>query len=178
MTISAITPEELRNLTVYYHFAETRFGSIVVASTGKGVCYLGFVDENVLPADLRRRFPTAVFIQQEDEFQNTAIAALAANSAEGVKCHLKCTAFQLEVWQELLKMKIGELTSYGELARKINCPKASRAVGTAVGSNPIALLIPCHRVIPASGAWGNYRWGKERKRSILEWEYQHADDAE
>lgn len=170
MTISAITPEELRNLTVYYHFAKTRFGRIVVASTGKGVCYLGFVDEDVLPADLRRRFPTAVFIQQEDEFQNTAIAALAANSAEGVKCHLKCTAFQLEVWQELLKTRVGELTTYGELARKINRPKASRAVGTAVGANPIAVLIPCHRVILSSGTLGNYRWGKERKTALIEWE--------
>ena len=171
MIIKKITPEELQNLTVNYSFAKSRFGNIAVASTAKGICYLGFTDEkDVVPEDLRRRFPKAKFVRKEDEFQKTALSAFAENNPKGVKFHLKGTDFQLDVWKELLKTRVGELTTYGVIARKINRPKAVRAVGTAVGSNPVAVLIPCHRVILSSGTWGNYFWGKELKTALIEWE--------
>ncbi|MDR1698627.1 MAG: methylated-DNA--[protein]-cysteine S-methyltransferase [Prevotellaceae bacterium] len=173
MLIEKITSQELQNLTVNYSFADSRFGNIIVASTGKGVCYLGFTEEkDVLPKDLKRRFPKVKFVQKEDECQKNAISAVAENSPKEVKLHLKCTDFQLKVFEELLKTRVGELTAYGEIARKINRPKASRAVGTAVGSNPVALLIPCHRVVLASGNLGNYRWGKERKTAMINFERQ------
>ena len=87
-----------------------------------------------------------------------------------IKLHLKGTAFQLKVWQSLLKIPMGQLTTYGELAKSIDHPKAARAVGTAIGSNPIAFLIPCHRVIQSTGAFGGYEWGQLRKTAMIAWE--------
>jgi len=168
MVIEKMTSEELNNLTINYSFADTLFGNIAVASTVKGICYLGFTDEkDVFPEDLKRRFPKAKFSKQEDEFQKNAVVAFSENNPKNLKFHLKGTDFQLEVWQELLKTKIGELTTYGDIAQKINRPKANRAVGTAVGSNPVSWLIPCHRVILSSGTWGNYFWGAELKTAMI-----------
>jgi AraC family transcriptional regulator of adaptative response/methylated-DNA-[protein]-cysteine methyltransferase len=87
-----------------------------------------------------------------------------------IKLHLKGTAFQLKVWETLLKIPFGQLTTYGTIATQLNKPNASRAVGTAVGSNPVAFLIPCHRVIQATGSLGGYMWGETRKTAIIGWE--------
>ncbi|MCG8579588.1 MAG: methylated-DNA--[protein]-cysteine S-methyltransferase, partial [Bacteroidales bacterium] len=87
-----------------------------------------------------------------------------------IKLHLKGTAFQLKVWDALLKIPAGELATYGDIAHSIDKPSAQRAVGTAIGSNPVAYLIPCHRVIRASGAIGGYRWGIVRKKAMIAWE--------
>lgn len=89
---------------------------------------------------------------------------------EKVKLHLNGTAFQLKVWKALLAIPVGQLTTYGELASKIGKPKAARAVGTAIGKNPMAYMVPCHRVVQSDGGLGGYRWGKKRKRKIIEWE--------
>ena len=87
-----------------------------------------------------------------------------------IKLHLKGTDFQLKVWETLLKIPMGELSTYGDIAKKIQNPNASRAVGTAIGSNPVAFLIPCHRVIQSSGNFGGYMWGNTRKTAIIGWE--------
>ncbi len=89
---------------------------------------------------------------------------------EQIKLHLNGTAFQLKVWQALLKIPLGDLTSYGAIAQKINRPTAARAVGSAIGHNPVAFLIPCHRVIQNSGNMGGYMWGTTRKSAIIGWE--------
>ncbi len=87
-----------------------------------------------------------------------------------IKLHLKCTDFQLKVWETLLKIPMGQLSTYGTIAHQIQKPNASRAVGTAIGSNPVAFLIPCHRVIQSSGTFGGYMWGNTRKTAIIGWE--------
>ena len=92
------------------------------------------------------------------------------HSPTQIRLHLKGTEFQLKVWQALLAIPSADLTSYGQLAQTSGSPKASRAVGTAIGNNPIAFLIPCHRVIQATGSFGGYRWGTTRKSAIIAWE--------
>ena len=87
-----------------------------------------------------------------------------------IKLHLKGTDFQLKVWETLLKIPMGKLTTYGTIATKIENPNASRAMGAAIGSNPVAFLIPCHRVIQSTGAFGGYMWGNTRKTAIIGWE--------
>ena len=93
-----------------------------------------------------------------------------------VKLHLKGSAFQLKVWETLLKIPMGKLTTYGAVAAKIESPKASRAVGTAIGENPVAYLIPCHRIIQSSGVLGGYHWGSTRKAAIIGWEAAKMDN--
>jgi AraC family transcriptional regulator of adaptative response/methylated-DNA-[protein]-cysteine methyltransferase len=87
-----------------------------------------------------------------------------------IKLHLKGTEFQLKVWETLLKIPMGQLSTYGNIAKQIDIPKAARAVGTAVGDNPVAFLIPCHRVIQSSGIFGGYHWGAIRKTAMIGWE--------
>ena len=109
--------------------------------------------------------------------QQRALALLTAqpNSIEQVKLHLKGSAFQLKVWESWLKIPAGQLASYADVAAQIDQPKAARAVGTAVAHNPVAFLIPCHRVIQASGVLGNYHWGTTRKTAMIGWESAQSD---
>jgi AraC family transcriptional regulator of adaptative response/methylated-DNA-[protein]-cysteine methyltransferase len=92
-----------------------------------------------------------------------------------IKLHLKGTPFQLKVWEALLKVPMGRLTTYGTIARQIALPTASRAVGTAIGDNPVAFLIPCHRIIQSTGLFGGYHWGSLRKTAIIGWEAAQTD---
>ena len=177
VNILRMTPEEIKNkgelLTVNYSFSESQFGQVLIASTHKGLCYMGFSDDEELAfQDLQRRFPKARFIQQSNEFHRRALNFLSLDSREKSKIdlHLNGTDFQFMVWEELLKIPMGRLTSYGEMAISIHKPKAARAIGTAIGSNPIAFIIPCHRVIQATGGIGGYMWGAKRKVEIIEWE--------
>ena len=121
---------------------------------------------------LKQRFPYAIYHHGTDEFQQGALLIFQKDwqQLDSVKLHLHGTAFQLKVWDSLLKIPKGRLASYGEIATAIGNPKASRAVGTAIGSNPVAFLIPCHRVIQASGNLGGYMWGTTRKSAIIGWE--------
>ena len=122
--------------------------------------------------DLTYRFPNANFTFSSDEKQQQALKIFQKDwrQLDQIKLHLKATQFQLKVWQVLLTIPSGSLTSYGNIAHKIQQPKAARAVGTAVAKNPVAFLIPCHRVIQASGALGEYMWGSTRKSAIIGWE--------
>ncbi|MCJ0830330.1 methylated-DNA--[protein]-cysteine S-methyltransferase [Acinetobacter sp. NIPH1876] len=175
--IEGMTPAEYKHggqsLTIHYQFAETLFGEVLIASTHKGICALSFV-ENRADAlqQLTAQFPQAVIIEQSDAFQHSALALFQKDQPQlaEIKLHLKGTEFQLKVWQSLLKIPMGQLSTYGELAKAIEHPKAARAVGTAIGSNPVAFLIPCHRVIQSTGAFGGYEWGTLRKTALIGWE--------
>lgn len=175
--IEGMTPGEYKNkgkkLAINYCFTECLFGQILVASTGKGICYMGFSDDKQMAfSELKKRFPKASFIQQTDEIQQNALQIYTQDwsKLDTIKLHLRGTDFQLKVWEALLKIPSGNLTTYGSIAKSIQQPNASRAVGTAIGNNPIAFLIPCHRVIRSTGVFGGYMWGKTRKTAIIGWE--------
>lgn len=121
---------------------------------------------------MESNFPNARFQQMTDLIQKNALGIFTQDwhKLSQIKLHLKGTDFQLKVWETLLKIPMGQLTSYGNIAVKIKSPNASRAVGTAIGSNPVAFLIPCHRVIQATGNVGSYMWGNTRKSAIIGWE--------
>lgn len=171
-----MTPGEYKNggeeLSIAYSFSTTPFGEIIIASTFKGVCYTAFIDsEEEGVNDMKKTFPQAKFIHSKrNDHEKVSSVFLGDEDISKIKLHLKGTDFQIKVWEALLKIPSGKLVSYGTIANTIQLPKASRAVGTAIGSNPVALLIPCHRVIQASGNFGNYMWGADRKASIIGWE--------
>jgi AraC family transcriptional regulator, regulatory protein of adaptative response / methylated-DNA-[protein]-cysteine methyltransferase len=175
--IEGMTPGEYRNggesLAINYSFAETLFGEVLVASTQKGVCYMAFADgENTAFDELCQAFPLAKYERRPDDIQQNALLFFRKewDDMKQVRLHLKGTEFQLKVWQSLLKIPMGRYTTYGQLANQLENPKASRAVGSAVGDNPVAFIIPCHRVIQSSGSFGQYHWGSERKKIMLGWE--------
>lgn len=177
INIEGMTPGEFKNggeqLEIYYSFAESPFGKLLVASTAKGLCHLFFEEsESRALTDLVQRFPNAKYQHTLDKFQQAALVIFQAdwNQLAQIKLHLKATAFQLKVWQALLTVPAGSLTTYGHIAKRLGNPKASRAVGTAIGSNPVAFIIPCHRVIQNTGKLGGYRWGNTRKSAIIGWE--------
>lgn len=162
-----------RNLTINYSFYDSHFGRIIIASTSKGVCHLAFADnENDALQDLYKSLPNANYNNITDPIHLNALQFLgnAVNKGDPIKLHLKGTEFQLKVWAALLRIPMGRITTYGHIAGNIGNPKASRAVGTAIGDNPVAYLIPCHRVMGSSGIIGEYHWGSTRKTAILEWE--------
>ncbi len=174
--IEGMTPGEYqqggRNLHIYYSHAETLFGNVLIASTEKGICHISFVQESPELSDLTSRFPAAILEQNTDLHQQEALKMFRDdwNDLDKIKLHLKGTPFQIKVWNALLQIPLGSLKSYLEIANEIGDPKASRAVGTAIGSNPIAYIIPCHRVITSSGNLGGYHWGIDRKSAIIGWE--------
>jgi len=177
VNIEGMTPAEYKNggknLEINYSFAESPFGNIIVASTQKGVCFMAFAeDETIGFVDLKNKFPNASFTRKLDLVQQNALFIFQNDWSKlsEIKLHLKGTDFQLKVWETLLKIPMGQLSTYGSIAQQIEKPNASRAVGTAIGSNPVAFLIPCHRVIQSSGIFGGYMWGNTRKTAIIGWE--------
>jgi AraC family transcriptional regulator of adaptative response/methylated-DNA-[protein]-cysteine methyltransferase len=177
ISIEGMTPAEYRDggagLTINYSFAESPFGNVLVASTAKGVCYMAFHDgEDPGLEELKRKFPNAVYVRKLDMLQQDALFIFQKDWSRlsEIKLHLKGTPFQLKVWEALLKIPMASLRTYGQLAGELSRPTASRAVGTAVGDNPVAFLIPCHRVIQSTGAIGQYHWGSNRKAAIIGWE--------
>ena len=175
--IEGMTPGKFKNggesLLINYSYAESPFGDMLVASTPKGICYMAFTDnEKEGLNDLQNHFPNASFKQRVDLMQQNALFIFSHDwrKLRQIKLHLKGTAFQLKVWETLLKIPLGKLSTYGCIAKKINNSNAARAVGTAIGSNPVAFLIPCHRVIQSTGNFGGYMWGATRKTAIIGWE--------
>lgn len=176
--IEGMTPGEYKNggesLQINYSFADTPFGAVIVASTDKGICHMAFADEGEEPAlaRLKSMFPNARYHQRVDMIQQNALFVFSQDWSrlDEIKLHLKGTDFQIKVWETLLKVPPGGLTTYADLARKAGHTGASRATGTAVGNNPVAFLIPCHRVIKATGEIGEYHWGSIRKNAIIGWE--------
>jgi AraC family transcriptional regulator of adaptative response/methylated-DNA-[protein]-cysteine methyltransferase len=177
INIEGMTPAEYKNggraLTINYSFAESPFGNILVASTVKGICYLAFADDKEEAfSQLHAQFPNATYHQVVDMTQQNALFIFKKDWSKlsTIKLHLKGTAFQLKVWEALLRIPMGGLYTYGALAQNIDLPNASRAVGSAVGDNPVAFLIPCHRVIRSTGEFGQYHWGATRKSAMIGWE--------
>ncbi|EMO28022.1 methylated-DNA--[protein]-cysteine S-methyltransferase [Leptospira noguchii] len=176
--IEGMTPGEFKNggenLKVRYSFQKSVFGDYLIASTEKGICNLFFYDipKEQIVSELKKQLDRADIIEQTDENQNRVIRFFdnTLNGNEKIKLHLKGTEFQIKVWEALLKIPEGQLSSYSDIADWIGQENASRAVGTAIGKNPIGYLIPCHRVIKNTGEIGEYRWGSERKMAMIGWE--------
>ncbi len=175
--IEGMTPGEFKNggenLFINYSYAESPFGDILVASTPKGICHMAFADDETEALHkLQNNFPNAQLRQMVDLIQQNALYIFTHDWSKlnKIKLHLKGTDFQLKVWEALLKIPMGQLSTYGSIANKIENPNASRAVGSAIGSNPVAFLIPCHRVIQSTGAFGQYMWGVARKTAMIGWE--------
>jgi len=175
VTTEAVTPGEYKSrgagLTIRYGIHPTPFGKCLVATTERGICHLSFVQAGEGDAidSLVADWDQARMIE---DYRSTVgliepIFDLRDNSRKPLNVHLRGTNFQLKVWEALLQVPAGEVTTYASLAARIGKPGAMRAVGTAVGHNPIAVLIPCHRVIRKVGEFGNYRWGALRKKAIL-----------
>jgi AraC family transcriptional regulator, regulatory protein of adaptative response / methylated-DNA-[protein]-cysteine methyltransferase len=175
--IEGMTPAEYKNggknLVIHYSFAESPFGNIIIGSTNKGICIMAFEEEETVAFNkMREKFPNATFIKKLDLMQQHALFIFQNDWSKlnQIKLHLKGTDFQLKVWETLLKIPFGGLSTYGTVAKGIEKPLASRAVASAVAANPVAYLIPCHRVIQSTGVIGGYHWGSVRKTSIIGWE--------
>ncbi len=185
--VDAVTPGEFKNgglgLTIRFGLHDSPFGRCLLAVTERGICGLSFVDEGAAAAEgavaaLRARWPAATLLRDPATTARMMAQIFPINAlAEPKPVHLllKGTNFQLKVWEALLRVPAGEVTTYEGVAQAIQRPTAARAVGSAVGANAIAYLIPCHRVIRKSGIVEGYRWGTVRKQAILGWEAGHAD---
>jgi AraC family transcriptional regulator of adaptative response/methylated-DNA-[protein]-cysteine methyltransferase len=182
VTMEAATPGEIQRkgegLIIRYGFHPTPIGDILIAETERGLCWLGFVvgeDREIGITRMRAHWPLAKFIEDIVSTNDTAkkiISIWRGDKKSKLNLHLYGTNFQLQVWHALMKIPCGSTVSYQTIAQSIGKPKASRAVGGAVGANPVSLLIPCHRVIQGSGIVENYGWGTPRKKLILAVEAQ------
>lgn len=170
VNIHAMTPGELKNqgtgLTIDYGIHETPFGPCLIGVTARGICWMGFdTDHEAMIA----QWPNANYVENPERTGTYIERAFESDAT----LHVKGTNFQVRVWEALLRIPPGMLTSYETVAQAIGQPNAVRAVGSAVGRNPVAYLIPCHRVIRKSGAIGDYHWGSTRKKAMIGWEAVH-----
>ena len=166
-------------LTILWGWFESPFGPALVMGTEKGLCGLAFAAETGEAAameDLTGRWAQARFVEDPTALRPWVLAAFGATGGES-PLYLIGAPFQIKVWEALLRIPTGHVTSYSEIAGAIGHPQAMRAVGTAVGRNPISFLIPCHRALRKSGALGGYHWGLPVKRAILAWEAARSDAA-
>lgn len=170
VSVEGVTPGEYKSggagVAIRYGVHDTPFGPALLGVTKRGLCHLSF---NKDLSDLRRRWPKADLIADQAATK-AAARAIFEKRAGKLGVVLRGTPFQLKVWEALLRIPKGKAASYAQVAAAVGKPKATRAVGTAVGANPIAVLIPCHRVLRGGGLLGGYRWGLARKRAILAWE--------
>jgi len=174
----AVSPGEYKSqgtgVTIRYGIHPTPFGKCLIGVTERGICHLGFVQSSEGEAvdNLVQEWKNAVMVE---DYQSTAslIAPIFDIRYQGkhLNLHLRGTNFQLKVWEALLQIPVGKVTTYEGIASRIGNPSAMRAVGTAIGHNPIAVLIPCHRVIRKVGDFGNYRYGSQRKKALLAREF-------
>lgn len=177
VSIEGMTPGEFKKegqaLDIRYHFSESPFGDMLIASTGKGICNLSFVkNRNKSIRELNDNWTNARITKGKDKHIRN-LEEMITNDWQGldkIKLHIRGTDFQIRVWEALLKIPAGKLASYSDVAQAIDNPGASRAVGSALARNPIAYLIPCHRVIKKVGGIGEYRWGNTRKTALIGWE--------
>ena len=183
LKIEAMTPGEYakggRGLSIEYGFADCPFGRVLVMTTAKGICGLAFGDEGEderMLADMTSRWPKANFVENAMRAEEIAKTIFERDGKTEIGLHLLGTPFQIKVWEALLAIPEGRMTTYGTLAARLGDAKASRAVGTAVGRNPVSWLIPCHRVLGSDGALHGYHWGLVRKRSMLAMEAARAEN--
>jgi AraC family transcriptional regulator of adaptative response/methylated-DNA-[protein]-cysteine methyltransferase len=188
INLEAMSPAEYRDggrgLSIRYGVHETPFGLALIATTAKGICNLEFLDDPApAAARLRALWPQAQLIRDAEATQTVCdrlLQPLGTPPPQPLSLRVKGTNFQIQVWRALLKLPFGRLSTYQSIANDIGRPTASRAVGTAIGKNAIAYLIPCHRVIRTDGHLGGYRWGLSRKSTLLGWETSRciADETE
>ena len=191
VTLEALTPGEIRRqgagTTIHYGFSESPFGTAFIAATARGVCRLALLDVDLATgnvaddpaalteiAHLTLAWPGAVLVRNDAHAGLTAQRIWCANpgTTRPIVLAVSGTNFQIQVWRALLALT--GTTTYGQLAERLGMPQAARAIGNAVGANPVAWIIPCHRVLRGDGSLGGYRWGVERKRAVLAWERAHA----
>ena len=163
-------------LVIRWAYVATPFGEALVMATDRGICGMGFTEEfgrDWSMVDLTARWPKASYVQDD------AVSALASEAMAGraARLHLIGAPFQIKVWEALMHIPSGHVTTYSELAGAVGHPTAQRAVGTAVGRNPISFLVPCHRALRKSGGLGGYHWGLPVKRAMLAWESARDDAA-
>lgn len=177
VTLEAMSPGEYRaggaGLNIRYGIHETSFGYCLIALTPRGICNIQFLqnaDKQTALQLLQTDWSQAQITRDQTATANVCDQIFHASQPSPLTLHLKGTNFQIQVWQALLRIPLGDLTTYQTLATAIGKPTAARAIGNAVGRNPIAYLIPCHRVIRGTGELGGYRWGCERKAALLGWE--------
>ena len=181
-----MTPTELRargdGVDIRYAFGSSSLGSVLVAATDRGICAIMLGDErDALADDLARRFPRAQRRDDDDRFADLVarVVALVEDPGRGADLPLdiRGTAFQERVWRALSKIPAGTTVSYAELARSLGAPKSTRAVAAACAKNPVAVAIPCHRVVGSDGSLTGYRWGTDRKRALLDRERAALDES-
>ena len=179
--IEAASPGEMKSggagLAVDFGVSETPFGLWLVGRSVRGLCHVSFIEEkhsdSVIQRRIKQDWPRATLRRDDSvarELAATAFVARAGLDQPVLRAYVRGTGFQLRVWRALLTVPPGALISYGRLAGLCDAARAARAVGTAVGGNPLAYLIPCHRVIRSTGIVGQYRWGTNRKRMLIGWE--------
>lgn len=162
-----------RGAEIAYALAESPLGRMLVAATPRGVCFVALGERDATLVDkLRREYPAAAAIARDDRALGQTVAAIlgmldGAAPHAGLPLDIRATAFQRRVWEELSRIPAGETRSYGEIAAALGQPAAQRAVGRACASNPVPILIPCHRAVRQDGGLGGYRWGAARKRRLL-----------
>jgi len=176
--LEAVTPGEFKTggagLTIDYGVYNSPFGDIFVAATTRGICKLSFIDEDKVELhidDLQKRWPKATLCNRDSERLKIIESLFVDQKPDRpLSLHVSGTNFQINVWRALLQIPEGTLTSYSQVAEAVGRPKAARAAGTAIGANPVAFFIPCHRVLQQSGNIGGYLWGTTRKHAMHAWE--------
>ena len=188
--IEGMTPGEYKQqgeqLSLSYSFEQTPFGDVFIASTSKGICALQFThmlgEQSTALIELKQKFPLAQFQAHSPELHQQASAwiadELSLKMQQKIPLRLQGTSFQLKVWEALLRIPEGQLRSYQHIAEQIGHPKAVRAVASAIANNPIAYLIPCHRVIRSTGMIGEYHWRTGRKLALLSWEMSKQEQTQ
>ena len=184
LTWEAMSPGEFARggagLTITQGWFDSPFGPALVMGTSRGICAIGFgseTGEDAAIRDLQGRWPEARYVDDPTALAPWVDAAFGRDPAATAPLHLIGAPFQIKVWEALLSIPSGHVTTYGDIAEAIGNPKAVRAVGTAVGRNPISWLIPCHRAVRKSGGLGGYHWGLPVKRALLAYESARADAA-
>ncbi len=176
VTYEALSPGEFKSgdIVIVWGLQKCPFGWCLIALTKRGICHVSFLDtdnERTAIAQLRETWPQAT-IERDDHRVKPYVAAIFSvkKNRRPLPLLLKGTNFQVKVWEALLRIPQGSIVRYADIAKAIGSPKAVRAVGTACGKNPIAYIIPCHRVLASNGGLGGYHWGVERKEALLAWE--------
>jgi len=179
VAIDAASPGQVKSggtgMTIHYGFVESPFGKTIIGDSDRGVCHLRFAESKTEALqELKDAWPNATLKESSRRAEKIVGNVFSRPQKRGderpLRAHVNGSEFQLKVWRALTQIPIGNLVSYGSLAQAIGSDGAARAVGTAVGANPLAYLIPCHRVIRETGIVGQYRWGHERKQALIAWE--------
>ncbi|WP_419774010.1 bifunctional helix-turn-helix domain-containing protein/methylated-DNA--[protein]-cysteine S-methyltransferase [Halarcobacter sp.] len=176
VNIIGVTPKEYKslgeNVEIIYGFGNTPFGNAIVAITKRGICYLGFYDE-ASKESVYTRFKEVwakADLKKDNKKADEVLNSIFIEKDKKFNLYVKGTNFQINVWKALINIPDGSIATYSDVAKYLDKPKAVRAVASAIGSNPIGFLIPCHRVLGKSGAMTGYRWGIERKKILVAYE--------